>query len=730
MVSADAMRAAIPEYMRFPAIREMHQLSAAGTALEVEVGDDNITRLVAHVVDPIAVSKIKTRTYRGFSIGGRVTKRDVGNSKTITGLSLSEISLVDRPANPDSVFDVWKASSMPESPTATAAPFNAPIQIWACGDPDHQHIAKADAMRCLEKRATVPIKTAPGGDPDAPATAGDQEMAAAVLDAMAKADAAPEPTNDPESPPTEAEIEKTAADGAASAQAVIEAALQAVESGEIALAKTAPDPEPEATEVEVANPSQERIAATWIKSLWDIGGVAEVIGWLRALKERHEMEAVMEGDDSGLPNKTAEACGAVCELLQMMVAEETQEVLAGTEIDEPVGMIMSMAAKAIIAECLAKAIPDTAKVEHLMEALTKANQRHSAPHQAQLDVAAYAISKGIDVGGLKRAEMASGVRAHKAVLDAGATALNAGGREMLTDGNPGPEAGATQHATVDTGRNAQTAVPNATGAVPATPYPASVRKAAGADFEEIDAMVKAGKGAASLFSRAHDLLHDCSDGATCSEDAAQPVHLSNRDMALLHDAHANLMAIENVACAASVAAEGAAEPAGEAEAEVAVDTAKVADTAPAATTGTLTEKSRNSTSDLIPLAMAPPEQVWEVARLERDDLAKVLVAERAEKAALIKTVEAIVPMLDRLTKRVDQIAETPFPGRAHTGAGVFAVSKAQDGAPLGGGGGQQPSAEEIAAELAKMSKEDQTLHLIKKIQTNPQPYDRFRGVVA
>ena len=85
VVKADAMRLAIPEYMRFPALREMHQLSAAGTTLEVAVGDDAVTRIVAHVVDPVAVSKVKNQVYRGFSIGGRVTKREAGNNKVITG---------------------------------------------------------------------------------------------------------------------------------------------------------------------------------------------------------------------------------------------------------------------------------------------------------------------------------------------------------------------------------------------------------------------------------------------------------------------------------------------------------------------------------------------------------------------------------------------------------------------------------------------------------------------
>src|SRR5215831_4684844 len=145
IVRADAMRAAIPEYMRFPALREMHQLSAAGTTLEAEVCDDGMTRIVAHVVDPVAVAKVRNQVFRGFSIGGRVTQREAGNPKVITGLVLNEISLVDRPANPEAIFDCWKAATvtgMPcreAEPSLTAAispvlerePFNPPVQIWA-----------------------------------------------------------------------------------------------------------------------------------------------------------------------------------------------------------------------------------------------------------------------------------------------------------------------------------------------------------------------------------------------------------------------------------------------------------------------------------------------------------------------------------------------------------------------------------------------------------------------
>ncbi len=171
VVTSSAMRAAIPNYMAFPALREMHQLSAAGTTLEADVGDDGITRIVARVVDPVAVTKVRAGVYRGFSIGGRVTERDAANHKIITGLMLNEISLVDRPANPDAVLNCWKASQTDIQSKGSdmeglatigdlagdklAAMMTAPVQIWACGMADHQHAAKADALKCMEKRAAA-----------------------------------------------------------------------------------------------------------------------------------------------------------------------------------------------------------------------------------------------------------------------------------------------------------------------------------------------------------------------------------------------------------------------------------------------------------------------------------------------------------------------------------------------------------------------------------------------
>jgi len=108
VIKADAMANAIPDYMRWGAVREMHQASAAGTAMEMQVEGDGRTAFKAHVVDPVAVLKVETEVYKGFSIGGRVVKRDPADRSVITELQLTEVSLVDRPANPEAVMKFAK----------------------------------------------------------------------------------------------------------------------------------------------------------------------------------------------------------------------------------------------------------------------------------------------------------------------------------------------------------------------------------------------------------------------------------------------------------------------------------------------------------------------------------------------------------------------------------------------------------------------------------------------
>lgn len=108
-ITADAMKAAKDGYMAFANVREMHDpKKAAGVAIEYDVQDDGKTWFGAHVVDPIAVKKVETGVYKGFSIGAKVPAGG-REGKVIKAIELREVSLVDRPANPEAVFTMFKA---------------------------------------------------------------------------------------------------------------------------------------------------------------------------------------------------------------------------------------------------------------------------------------------------------------------------------------------------------------------------------------------------------------------------------------------------------------------------------------------------------------------------------------------------------------------------------------------------------------------------------------------
>lgn len=143
IVRLDAIRDALPGYLQWSNIREMHQPSAVGTAEGANV-DQHGLWLDAKVVDDRAWSKVKAGVYKGFSIGGRVTKRDPHDRSVVTGIELTEISLVDRPANPDAKFELVKRAG-------DGILRYQPVQYWACSDANHQHLSKVEASECIQK---------------------------------------------------------------------------------------------------------------------------------------------------------------------------------------------------------------------------------------------------------------------------------------------------------------------------------------------------------------------------------------------------------------------------------------------------------------------------------------------------------------------------------------------------------------------------------------------------
>lgn len=97
IVTLNAIKKALPDYMKWRNIREMHQLKAVGKAQQANIDTKGLW-LSARISDPVAVQKCVDEVYQGFSIGGR--KLDTDGNK-VKEIELTEISVVDRPANPD-----------------------------------------------------------------------------------------------------------------------------------------------------------------------------------------------------------------------------------------------------------------------------------------------------------------------------------------------------------------------------------------------------------------------------------------------------------------------------------------------------------------------------------------------------------------------------------------------------------------------------------------------------
>ena len=118
-VTYEALQKAAPDYMEWAAVNEMHQLSAVGTTVELNL--DDVLRKASgtlHIVDPVAVQKVLTGVYRGTSIEGRKLHRSLskaaGAKWDVDDIQWNRISLADRPSNPDAVLLLAKAAGADE----------------------------------------------------------------------------------------------------------------------------------------------------------------------------------------------------------------------------------------------------------------------------------------------------------------------------------------------------------------------------------------------------------------------------------------------------------------------------------------------------------------------------------------------------------------------------------------------------------------------------------------
>lgn len=97
-------------------VREQHDSKrAVGVGVGLSKGDDGSHLLTARIVDPVAVKKIEHGVLRGFSVGIKNPKVQMGKADAPNGLVVAgdviEVSVVDRPANGECLFELAKADA-------------------------------------------------------------------------------------------------------------------------------------------------------------------------------------------------------------------------------------------------------------------------------------------------------------------------------------------------------------------------------------------------------------------------------------------------------------------------------------------------------------------------------------------------------------------------------------------------------------------------------------------
>lgn len=106
-----SMMKASDDYMKWGAIRAMHQPVAAGNA-EAVVWDDRGALLRAKITDDAEWAKCLNGTYKGFSVG--VNPEVMRGNETVK-VKWVENSLVDRPFDEDAKFTVVRAEGVAEN---------------------------------------------------------------------------------------------------------------------------------------------------------------------------------------------------------------------------------------------------------------------------------------------------------------------------------------------------------------------------------------------------------------------------------------------------------------------------------------------------------------------------------------------------------------------------------------------------------------------------------------
>lgn len=200
---SDWLKKAMPDWFTTGGnIREQHSSIAAGVATDYEEKADG-HYITALVVDPVSVKKVETGVLKGFSIGirgPRVVRDTKAAGGRIVDGQIIEVSIVDRPANPNAKLMLAKAADGGELMAVDQINIPTPGDVFKSAP--EEVVVAAEALADAPVVEETPVVEA--------------EVAAETVSEEVVADA---PATE-EAPVEEAPVEETVAEGTDPVEAV------------------------------------------------------------------------------------------------------------------------------------------------------------------------------------------------------------------------------------------------------------------------------------------------------------------------------------------------------------------------------------------------------------------------------------------------------------------------------------------------------------------------------
>lgn len=145
------LKSAVPDWYQWANVRAMHGSVAAGVGKELEHGEGDQWWLKSKVVDKDSIDKVTEGVYKGYSVGirnAKVIKDAKARGGRIVGGTIVEISLVDRPCNPDALMGQFV--SVAKAQGAALAPVDLAGVVIAKFDEADEDAVEVEAPEVVE----------------------------------------------------------------------------------------------------------------------------------------------------------------------------------------------------------------------------------------------------------------------------------------------------------------------------------------------------------------------------------------------------------------------------------------------------------------------------------------------------------------------------------------------------------------------------------------------------